>query len=421
MVDEYNQNKKDQLSDVGEHEPVEVPPSNTYEEDEIDLLDLALVLAKHKRLIIGIAFVACLVALILGFIMTPIYRAETHLVPPQSLAGQLPSSILTMIPPEFRTLAIQSGAIKTTADLVAGIAKSRTLVDSIIDKFNLMDYYHAEKRDAARSALSGAISAKVDEKTSLITIAVEDKDPVMAADMTNAIVDELQNLLQGLALTQVSQQRLFLENQLKQAHHNLMQAEEEFQKYQALSGLLNVDVQMQALMDSIANIQAQIAVKEVQLKAARTFATAQNPEIKRLQAELAGLKKELKNLEAKAGTDNPNFIPAFEEIPKAGMEYARRLRDLKFQETLYETLLQQYQAAVMAEASEGLVLQVIDPAIPPELKIKPRRKLMLIVAGFLGLFVGIFAAFIKEFIDNSSKNPESADKMALLKSYLRRI
>jgi len=421
LVDEYNQNKKDQLPEPGEHGPVEVSPSSAYEEDEIDLLDLALVLAKHKRLIIGIAFVACLVALILGFIMTPIYRAETHLVPPQSLAGQLPSGILTMIPPEFRTLAIQSGAIKTTADLVAGIAKSRTLVDNIIDKFNLMDYYHAEKRDVARSALSGAISAKVDEKTSLITIAVEDKDPVMAADMTNAIADELQKLLQGLALTQVSQQRLFLEIQLKQAHHNLMQAEEEFQKYQAQSGLLNVDVQMQALMDSIANIQAQIAVKEVQLKAARTFATAQNPEIKRLQAELAGLKKELKNLEAKAGTDNPNFIPAFEEIPKAGMEYARRLRDLKFQETLYETLLQQYQAAVMAEASEGLVLQVIDPAIPPELKIKPRRKLMLIVAGFLGLFVGIFAAFIKEFIDNSSKNPESADKMALLKSYLRRI
>ncbi|MEG3066585.1 GNVR domain-containing protein [Acetomicrobium sp.] len=136
---------------------------------------------------------------------------------------------------------------------------------------------------------------------------------------------------------------------------------------------------------------------------------------------MAGLKKELKNLEAKAGTDNPNFIPAFEEIPKAGMEYARRLRDLKFQETLYETLLQQYQAAVMAEASEGLVLQVIDPAIPPELKIKPRRKLMLIVAGFLGLFIGIFAAFIKEFIDNFFKESESADKMALLKSYLRRI
>ena len=396
-------------------------PEAQYEEDEIDLLDLALVLAKHKRLIIGIAFVACFVALILGFTMTPIYRAETRIVPPQLLTGQMQTGGLLSLPSGLRSRVGQFGGTSTPADLITGIVKSRTMLDRIIDKFDLMDYYEAEYRQNARRALSDATNASVDTKSGLITITVEDKDPALAADIANAFVNELQDLLQNLAITQVSQQRLFLENQLKQAHHNLIQAEEEFQRYQAQSGLLNVDVQTKALMDAIARIQAQIAAKEVELKAARTFATAQNPEIKRLQAELAGLKKELKNLEAKAGRDNPNLIPAFEEIPKAGMEYARRLRDFKFQETLYQTLLQQYQAAVMAEASEGMVVQVVDPAIPPELKIKPRRKHMLIVAGFLGLFVGIFAAFIKEFIDNSSKNPESADKMALLKSYLRRI
>lgn len=391
-----------------------------YEEDEIDLLDVALVLAKHKRLIIGTAFIAALIALILGFIMTPIYRAETHLVPPQSLAGQLPSSILSLVPPEFRALAIQSGAIKTTADLIAGISKSRTILESIVDKFDLMNYYHAKNKESACRTLSNALNAKVDEKTGMITIAVESKDPVLAADVANATVDELQSLLQNLAVTQVSQQRLFLEHQLKRTHQNLMQAEEDFQKYQMQTGLLNVDVQTQTLMDSIARIQAQIAVKEVELKAAKTYATVQNPQVQRLQAELAGLKNELKKLEAKAG-EGPNPIPAFKEIPKAGVEYTRKLRDLKFNETLYETLLQQYQTAVMAEASEGIVIQVVDPAVPPELKAKPNRKLMIVVAGFLGLFVGIFAAFVKEFIDNSSKNPESAEKMAMLKSYLRRI
>ena len=415
------QKKENQNSNTGEQVFVPSEQYYQYEEDEIDLIDLVLVLAKHKRIIIGIAFLAALVALIIGFIMTPIYRAETRLVPPQSLAGQLPASIITLLPPEFRSLAIQSGAIKTTADLVAGIAKSRTVLDSIIDDFDLMEYYHVESREAARRTLSGAVSTRVDEKTGLITIAVESKEPVLAANIANTIVIKLQNLLQNLAITQISQQRLFIENELKQAHHNLLQAEEEFQKYQMKSGLLDVDVQMKALMDAITSIRAQIAVKEVELKAARTFATAQNPEIKRLQAELAGLKKELKNLEAKASSDNPNPIPAFKEIPKAGIEYARRLRDLKFQETLYETLLQQYQAAIMAEASEGMVLQVVDPAIPPELKVKPKRKLMIIVAGFLGLFVGIFAAFVKEFIDSSSKDPTSAEKIALLKAYLRRI
>jgi len=386
----------------------------SYEEDEIDLLDLALVLVKHKRLIIGTAFLAGLVALILGFIMTPIYRAETHLVPPQLLTGQS-SAVLSPIASQFGF-----GNVATPADLITGIVKSRTIIDRIIDKFDLMNYYNAKNRDNARKTLSEVTSAKVDEKSGLITVAVEDKDPALAADITNAFVAELQDMVQNLAITQVSQQRLFLENQLKRAHHNLIQAEEDFQKYQMESGLLNVDVQTQALMDSIARIQAQIAVKEVELKAAKTYATVQNPQVQRLQAELTGLKSELKKLEAKAG-GAPNPIPAFKEIPKAGIEYARKLRDLKFQETLYETLLQQYQAAIMAEASEGLVLQVVDPAVPPELKVKPKRKLMIIVAGFLGLFVGIFAAFVKEFIDNSSKNPESADKMALLKSYLRRI
>lgn len=389
-----------------------------YEEDEIDLLDLMLVLAKHKRLIIGTAFIAALIALILGFIMTPIYRAETRLVPPQSLAGQLPSSIVTLLPPEFRSLAIQSGAIKTTADLIAGISKSRTILESIVDKFDLMNYYHAKNKESAFRTLSNAINAKVDEKTGMITIAVESKDPVLAANVANATVDELQSLLQNLAVTQVSQQRLFLEHQLKRTHQNLMQAEEDFQQYQMQTGLLNMDVQTQTLMDSIARIQAQIAIKEVELKAAKTYATVQNPQVQRLQAELAGLKNELKKLEAKAG-GGPNPIPAFKEIPIAGVEYIRKLRDLKFNETLYETLLQQYQAAIMAEASEGMVIQVVDPAVPPELKAKPNRKLMIIVAGFLGLFVGVFAAFVKEFIDNSSKNPESAEKMAMLKSYLK--
>jgi len=206
----------------------------SYEEDEIDLLDLALVLVKHKRLIIGTAFLAGLVALILGFIMTPIYRAETHLVPPQLLTVQS-SAVLS---PGLRSIASQFGFgnVATPADLITGIVKSRTIIDRIIDKFDLMNYYNAKNRDNARKTLSEVTSAKVDEKSGLITVAVEDKDPALAADITNAFVAELQDMVQNLAITQVSQQRLFLENQLKRTHHNLIQAEEDFQKYQMESG-----------------------------------------------------------------------------------------------------------------------------------------------------------------------------------------
>ena len=133
------------------------------------------------------------------------------------------------------------------------------------------------------------------------------------------------------------------------------------------------------------------------------------------------MRGELQKLEAKAGQagQSDSAIVPFRELPEAGMEYLRKLRDFKFNETLYEMLLKQYEAARLAEAQEAMVVQVVDPAVPPELKYKPKRRLMVAIAGVLGLFLSIFSAFFLEFLHNASNDPERAAKMAQLKSYLR--
>jgi len=41
--------------------------------------------------------------------------------------------------------------------------------------------------------------------------------------------------------------------------------------------------------------------------------------------------------------------------------------------------------------------KVIDPAIEPNAPIKPNKKLNILIAGVLGLFIGIFVAFFLEF------------------------
>lgn len=394
------------------------PPYPYYEEDEIDLLDLILVLAKHKRLILlltlGLAFVTGVISLV----MTPIYRAETRLVPPQT-TGTTAVNLFSQL--DLPNVARGIFDVKTPSDLIVGITKSRTVLDNIIDRFNLMAYYEAEYRASARERLSGATDADVDSKTGLITIAVQDKDPALAAEMANALVEELQRTIRGLAITQAALQRLFLENQLKDVRLALAKSEEELKEYQARSGLLNVDAQTEALMDSIADLRALVAAKEVELQAAKTFATGRNPEVQRLQAELKGLRGELQKLEAKAGQagQSDSAIVPFRELPEAGMEYLRKLRDFKFNETLYEMLLKQYEAARLAEAQEAMVVQVVDPAVPPELKYKPKRKLMVAIAGVLGLFLSIFLAFFLEFLHNASNDPERAAKMAQLKTHLR--
>jgi hypothetical protein len=104
-------------------------------------------------------------------------------------------------------------------------------------------------------------------------------------------------------------------------------------------------------------------------------------------------------------------------MPSVGTEYIRKMRDFKFHETLYELLLKQYEAAKLDEAKDAAIIQVVYKAEPPERRIKPKRRQMVMIAGVVGFFFSIFAAFFMEYIDKSSVNPENKERIDTLKRY----
>jgi uncharacterized protein involved in exopolysaccharide biosynthesis len=295
--------------------------------------------------------------------------------------------------------------------------KSRTVADRIIDRFNLIELYKADYReDARKELLEDVLGAETDKDSGIITISVDDKDPKRSAGMANAFVEELKNLTKGLAVTEASQRRFFFEEQLKDTKMALVKAEDEMQGFQEKTGALQVDAQTKAVIEGIAMLRAQIAAKEVQLKVMRTYATAQNPDLQRAEDELNGLKAELGKLEAKGGSWHDTIIPTG-RMPEVGTEYVRRLRDLKFYEDLYELLTKQYEAAKLDEAKEAAVIQVIDKAIPPEKRAKPKRTLMVLIATFTGFFLSIFVAFFAEYKERALKEPENKERFETLKRY----
>jgi capsule polysaccharide export protein KpsE/RkpR len=307
--------------------------------------------------------------------------------------------------------------LKTPSGLYVGMLQSRTIVDRIIDRFNLMKLYDAEYReDARKQLLEDVLKTEIDDNSSIITIDVEDRDPKRATDMANAFVEELKNLTKGLAVTEASQRRLFFEDQLKDTKMALVKAEEEMQGFQEKTGALQVDEQTKAIIEGIAMLRAQIAAKEVQLRVMRTYATAQNPDLQRVEDELKGLKAELGKLEAKGGSGHDPLIPTG-SMPEVGTEYARKLRDLKFYEDLYELLTKQFEAAKLDEAKEAALIQVIDKAIPPEKIAKPKRLLLILIATFTGFFLSIFVAFFAEYKEKASKDPENKERFETLKRY----
>ena len=384
--------------------------------DEINLLDYLVVLLKRKRLIIGITLGAAIITAIISLIMPPIYRAETKILPPQ----QVNSSVAQFFMTQFGNAAGLAGVvpgIKTTNDLYIGLLKSRPVLDNIIDRFNIMGLYKTESREDARRSIAGIFKARDDKKSGIITIGIEDKDPKRAADIANAFVEELKNLNKGLAVTEASQRRLFFEEQLKDAKESLIKAEESMKGFQEKTGAIKMDEQAMAVIGGIANLRAQAAAKEVQLKVMRTYTTPQNPDLQRTEEELRGLRIELRKLEAKGGGQNPDPLMPTGRIPGVGTEYVRKLRDFKYNEALYEILLRQFEAAKLDEAKDAALIQVIEKAIPPEKRVKPKRRQMVMIAMVTGFFISVFAAFFMEYIEKSSKGPDNKERFETLKRY----
>jgi uncharacterized protein involved in exopolysaccharide biosynthesis len=236
--------------------------------------------------------------------------------------------------------------------------------------------------------------------------------------MANAFVEELKTMCKGLAITEAAQRRVFYEEQLKDTKESLARAESEMQSFQEKTGVLEVEAQSQAVIQGIAAVSAQIAAKEVEIKVMKTYSMASNPDLQRAEESLRSLKAELAKLEAKGGSGHDPLMPTG-RMPSVGVEYVRKLRELKFNEALYELLIKQYEAAKMDEARDAVVIQVVDKAIPPEKSEKPKRILIIPLSVFGGFFMWVFAAFVLEMKEKVSKNPENKERMELLHEYAR--
>ncbi|MEK6527554.1 MAG: Wzz/FepE/Etk N-terminal domain-containing protein [Nitrospirota bacterium] len=388
-----------------------------HDDEEINLVDYLIILAKHKGLIISITLGAAIITLIISLIMLPIYKAETKILPPQqqsSTAAQLLNQFGGII---GSAGLINISPIKTPNDLYIDLLKSRPVLDNIIDRFRLMELYKTKTREDTRVALVNVLNVKDDKKSGIVTLGIKDKDPKRAAEIANAFVEELRNLNKELAVTEAGQRRLFFEEQLKNAKEALIKAEESMKGFQERTGAIKIDEQVKAMIVSIAQLRAEIAAKEVQLKVMKTYATPQNPDIQRIEEEIRGMRDQLQKLEKSGNGHNPDPLMPAGRLPAVGTEYIRKMREFKYNEVLYEILLRQYEAAKLDEAGNASIIQIIEKAVPPEKRAKPKRRQMVIIAGITGFFFSVVAAFFIEFIEKSSNDPNNKERFETLMRY----
>src|SRR5450759_1344599 len=181
----------------------------TSPDDEINLLDLMIVLAKHKKMIMLVTLAAALLAVGFSLLMPNIYTGTSKILPPQSNQS---SSVNAIMLSQLGGLAGGAGAalgLKDPNALYLAMLKSRNIMEKIARHFDLQTVYEEKTMTDALKALEKE-STISSGKDGVIVVEVEDKDPQRAAALANTYIDELNKLMQTFTLTEASQRRLCL-------------------------------------------------------------------------------------------------------------------------------------------------------------------------------------------------------------------
>jgi uncharacterized protein involved in exopolysaccharide biosynthesis len=396
---------------AAENSELSTQNSALREDEETSLLDFLIVLAKHKKLVLGLPLGAAIVAAIVSFLLPNIYTAQTKILPPQQSQSNA-VAILGQLGVLSGGLAQTGLGLKNPSDVFVAMLKSRTVADSLIERFELVKVYDKSTLTDTRRQLSNLTKIAAG-RDGVVTVEVDDRDPKRSAAIANAYIEELEKLTLSLAVTEASQRRLFFEKQLKQSRDQLARAEISLRQAIDSKGLAGIDVQSRAILEPSAQLRAQIALREVQLGAIRIFATDQHPDIERLRHEISSMKRELTKLEGGDGKSAPI------ETNSAGFENLRRFRDMKFLERLTELLTQQFEAAKIDEAKNATLVQVLDKAVEPERKSWPIRRQIILLAAIVGVILGLVAAFITEYLANVHTDPSRRQRIEKLRAHLR--
>lgn len=383
----------------------------------VRVIDILTHLAVHKWLIVSVTALAMLIGLLYSLSLPNRYAAITKIMPPRQ--AQSTTSLLNSTPGGASSLGdVATGglSLRDPNAIYIGLLKSRPIADAIVDKFNLTKVYRANDMTAARKKLADNTQI-VSETSTLISISVTDEDKKRAADMANVYVEQLRVLSKTISFTEASRRRLFFEEQLKTQKEVLIAAEVAFQQVQQNKGLVHLDAQTNVIIGSLAALHGQIAAKEVELQALRSYSTEHNPEVQLAESELSAMQGEAAQVEQHSQSTGYSDM-GLKDIPKAGLDYIRASRELQYQQSLFDTLLRQYEAAKLDEAKEAAVIQVVEPAIEPDRKSSPRRLLILLVFTIGGLFASWFVARILWWRNMAQSNQDLASALQNLKGAL---
>jgi len=380
---------------------------------QIGVIDYLNIFIKWKKYVIINTLIVCIIVAAISLIVPKWYTASTTILPPQAeTTGMDISSLLGSLP--IGGLGMGLGGESMEAFLFTAILTSRTVMEEVAEQYDLISRYKTKNMEETVKTLRERVSVEINDEGT-ITLSARAKTPFFASeqedneakelakDMANTFIEKLDKVNKRLKTERAHNTRVLLEKRYQQNLDSLQQAEEEFKKFQEKYGTIALPEQTTATITAAAELKAKIIAKEVQVGVLSKYVGKSHAEYIRAKNELQELNEKFQEFtygkaqKTLTGLDSVAFQNVFvplDKVPNMGLQYFRLFREVKLQEKLMEFLLPQYEQAKLQEARDTPTVQVLDRAVKPERKSKPKRMFMVLFAGFVSVIFSLIAVYI---------------------------
>jgi uncharacterized protein involved in exopolysaccharide biosynthesis len=352
---------------------------------------------RERRTILRITACGMLLCLILCFVLPKRYEAATTIMPPEQTGSS--AALLAAISQRAGSasggMSALAGSLfgsSTKGEMFIDLMRSGTVGGALAQQFELQSVYGKRYMVDTIKKLSSRTSISENKKSGLITLKVTDSDPVRARDLASAYIVELNRLLTRVSTSAARRERVSVEQRLQSVQADLQQAQIEMSEFSSKNTAIDIKEQAKATVEAGAKLDAQLIVARAQLASLRQVYGDENPRVLAVREQVGVLEHELASMSgsASAPDDGHLLYPSLRKLPALGVEWANLYRRVRVQETVFELLSAQYEAARIQEAREVGTVSVVDAPDVPEKRSFPKRTLTMVAGTVCSFFAGLF-------------------------------
>ena len=391
-----------------------------------NIIDILIVLARHKWFLLKVVFSITLVALIISLIWPETFKSSSTVLPPkeqQLIDGMVGGVLGDMVQPSAQTNKLDNEALLT-------LIRSRSVREKIIEEFDLQEEYGIEIHEALLDRV--ADNTNIEEireggfgfnPVIAIELSYTDRDPELAKDILDFYLATVDSIARTINQENIQERLDIIERRFDRNQEELTEAEDEFSEFQETYGVMQVHTQVEAMIEQLGDIRASLVETKMQADVLSQRVGPENTQLMNLRRQQQELQNEYDSMIQKSEDRmNPDdvFHP-FLNMPELSLQYGRLQREVEVQNAIYEMIYPQFQQQLMLMEDESRNLQVMDEPNMPTYKESPQRAFIVIGGLLFALFVSFIVIYIKEILneDNPDENGNRQkvnDFLAALKS-----